>query len=213
MIILEEEFYSIGISATNLSYLVWESQTSSSNKSNNQFLLPTKDINNFEFKAQKMSPLPRSIGRTINRIKLELKPQAEAEVINDFHSSSTKTKTAITFILSLIVVPILVQHLSKQFIVSRIVYQLRGEHNTDVFLNKEMKEEAFRELKAFEEELKFASLVDNSPKLSSEVIEDKFKHKATEVLEEFREKSTSAISNVFADSEHCCSGDYVTGFC
>lgn len=174
-------------------------KTSTLNKSDSQLLLPSKDTNDFEFKTQKMSPLPRSIGRTINRIKLELKPQAEAEVINDFHSSSTKTKTAITFILSLIVVPILVQQLSKQFIVSPIVHQLRGEHNTEVFLNKEMKEEAFNSLKAFEEELKFASLVDNSPKLSPEVIEEKVKHKATEVLEEFREKSTSAISNVFAD--------------
>ncbi|BAZ52151.1 CemA family protein [Nostoc sp. NIES-4103] len=173
------------------------------NKSNKQLLLPPKDIeqdvNNFEYKTQKMSPLPRSIGRTINRIKLELKPEAEEQVIKDFRSSSNKTRTAVTFLLSLIIVPILVQNLSKQFIISPIVHQVRGEHNTEVFLNREMKEKAFEELKVFEEELKFASLVDNTPQLSPEVIEHQVKHKATELLEEFREKSTGAISNVFAD--------------
>ncbi|MDZ8238776.1 MAG: proton extrusion protein PcxA [Nostoc sp. ChiQUE01a] len=177
-----------------------ESKSSSLTKGDRELFLPTKDINNnSEFKTQKMSPLPRSIGKTINRIKLELKPQAEEEVIKGFRSSSNKTKTAVTFLLSLILVPILVQHLSKQFIVSPIVHQIRGENNTEVFLHKEMKEKAFGELKLFEEELRFASLVDNSPQLSPEVIEEKVKHKAGEMLEEFREKSTSAISNVFAD--------------
>jgi hypothetical protein len=198
---IDEIIDKYSVSESQLINLVSNSHLKSSalTKSNNQLFLPSKDINNFEFQTQKLSPLPRSIGRTINRIKLELKPQAEAEVIKDFRSSSNKTKTAITFILSLIVVPILVQQLSKQFIVSPIVHQFRGEHNTEIFLNKEMKEEAFAELKVFEEELKFASLVDNSPQLSPEVVEDKVKHKATELLEEFREKSTSAISNVFAD--------------
>jgi hypothetical protein len=168
-------------------------------KGNNQLLLPSKDTGDLEFQTEKVAPLPRSIGKTINKIKLELKPQAEEEVIKSFRSSSNKTKTAITFILSLIIVPILVQQLSKQFIVSPIVHELRGEHNIEVFLNKEMKEEAFGELKIFEEELKFSSLVDNSPKLSDEVIEEKVKHKATELLEDFREKSISSVSNVFAD--------------
>jgi len=185
------ESTSITLAANNESNLI------SFNKDNK--LLSINDVNNFELKPQKLSPLPRSIGRTVNRIKLELKPQAEAEVIKDFRSSSAKTKTAVTFLLSLILVPILIQHLSKQFIVSPIVHQLRGENHTEIFLNKEMKTEALEELKVFEEELKFASLVDNSPKLTSEVIEEKVKHKATEVLEEFRAKSTGAISNVFAD--------------
>ncbi|MDZ8184001.1 MAG: proton extrusion protein PcxA [Nostoc sp. ChiSLP02] len=168
-------------------------------QTNNQLSLPSEDINNFEFQTQKMSPLPRSIGRTINRIKLELKPQAEREVIKDFRSSSVKTKTAVTFLLSLIIIPILIQHLSKQFIISPIIHQVRGEHSTEVFLHEEMKEKAFGELKLFEEELRFASLIDNSPRLSQEAIEEKVKHKASEMLEEFREKSTGAISNVFAD--------------
>ncbi len=46
-----------------------------------------------------------------------------------------------------------------------------------------MKEEAFRELQSFEESLKFTSLVNNFPKLSPELMEEKVKHKANEIVE------------------------------
>jgi hypothetical protein len=143
--------------------------------------------------------IPRSIGRTINRIKTELKPQAEEEVIKKFRSSSAKTTTAVRFIFTLIIVPILAQQLAKQFLFLPIVERVRGENTTQIFLNYEMEEEAFRKLHSFEESLKFASLVDNFPKLSSELMEERVKHKANEIVEEFRRKSNNAISNVFAD--------------
>ncbi|HEY9782739.1 MAG TPA: proton extrusion protein PcxA [Leptolyngbyaceae cyanobacterium] len=169
------------------------------NKANNQQSSFSKDIINVESISDKTGVLPRSIGRTINRIKTELKPQAEEEVIKKFQTSSAKTTTAVRFIFMLIIVPILAQQLAKQFLFFPIVERVRGETTTQIFLNYEMEEEAFRKLHSFEESLKFASLVNNFPKLSPELMEERVKHKANEIVEEFRRKSNNAISNVFAD--------------
>jgi CemA family len=149
--------------------------------------------------AQKSGMLPRSIGKTINKIKKELDPNAEQEVIREFRRSRNKTVTAVKFMLTLILVPVLVHFLSKHFIISPILGSISGESSDKVFLNYEMKEKAFSELKTFEEELKFESMIDPKAKLTPEVIEEKVKEKADEIAEESREESRNALSNVFAD--------------
>lgn len=172
------------------------SQTREPNEANQIYSSPV-DIINVESVPDKPGVLPRSIGRTFNRLKTELNPKSEAEVVKNFYSSRAKTRIAIRFLLTLLIVPLLTQQLSKEFLVSPIVQHFRG-HEAQTFLNHEMKEEALKELQLFEEELKFASLVE-IPHLSPESIEEKVKHKAAEITEEFKHKSGDAVSNVFAD--------------
>lgn len=167
-------------------------------KANNQPYSATVDVN-AEPLTDKTGALPRSIGRTINKIKKDLNPNSEAEVIRNFRSSRTKTVIAVRFLLTLIIVPFLTQQLSKHYIVSPIVEQIRGEQQSQVFLNSEMQEEAIKELEGFEENLKFQSLINLAPALSPEVVEEQVKHKASEIATEFRDKSSSAVGNVFAD--------------
>jgi hypothetical protein len=66
-------------------------------------------------------------------------------------------------------------------------------------LNLDLEEEAFVELKRFEEELQFRSLLGFGPKISLEEKEEKVKEKATEIAEEYRNRGTNAIKNIFAD--------------
>ncbi|MDF5713650.1 MAG: proton extrusion protein PcxA, partial [Rhizonema sp. NSF051] len=96
-------------------------------------------------------------------------------------------------------VPVLTQNISKHFLVKPIVERVQGESKSHIFLNSEMEEEAFQELKTFEKKLQFKSLITKAPPLSTEEKEEQVKEKALELVEEFREKSTHAISNVFAD--------------
>ncbi|MBW4629453.1 MAG: proton extrusion protein PcxA [Brasilonema octagenarum HA4186-MV1] len=142
---------------------------------------------------------PRSIGRTLNRIKADLSPEAEQQYIRNFQSSRKRTRSAVRFLVILVIVPLLTQYLSKQFLFSPIVERIRGENLNHIFLNYEMEEEALTELKTFEEKLKFQSLISKAPPLSSEAVEEKVKNKVHEIAEEFKEKGSSAISNVFAD--------------
>ncbi|BAY46718.1 CemA family protein [Scytonema sp. HK-05] len=148
---------------------------------------------------QKTGAFPRSIGRTLNKIKGDLSPQAEENFVRNFQISRKRTRTAIRFLVMLVIVPLLTQHFSKQFLINPIVERIRGENFTQLFLNNEMEEEALSELKTFEKKLKFESLVRQAPPISAEVIEEKVKHKVREIAEEFQEKSNEAISNVFAD--------------
>lgn len=142
---------------------------------------------------------PRSIGRTVNKIKDDFNPQSESQFIQDYRISRNKTRTAVKFIAMLVLIPLLTQILTKQLFISPILERVRGENTPQIFLNSEMEEEALNELKSFEKELKFSNFIHSTPPISSEVIEQKVKNKALELAEEFRHKSKSAISNVFAD--------------
>lgn len=147
----------------------------------------------------KTGAFPRSIGRTLNKIKGDFSPQAEENFVRNFQISRKRTRTAIRFLAMLVIVPLLTQHLSKDFLINPIVERIRGENFTQLFLNNEMEEEALSELKIFEKKLKFESLIRQAPPISAEVIEEQVKHKVREIAEEFRGKSNEAISNVFAD--------------
>ncbi|KAB8314074.1 proton extrusion protein PcxA [Tolypothrix campylonemoides VB511288] len=148
---------------------------------------------------EKTGVIPRTIGRTFNKIRGDFSPQAEENFVKNFQISRKRTRTAIRFLAMLVIVPILTQHLSKDFLINPIVKEIRGENLSQIFLNNEMEEEALSELKTFEKKLKFENFVRQAVPISAEVIEEKLKHKVREIAEEFQEKSNDAISNVFAD--------------
>jgi CemA family len=166
---------------------------------NSQLYSATVNVVDDQMKSNKRSFLPGSIRKTIGRVKRELNPNSEAEVVQKFHVSRNKTSIAVKFILMLIILPLLTQQISKQFLVAPIVDQMRTESQSQVFLNSEMREEAFKELQEYEEELKFDKLLNKTPELSPEVMEEKVKHKVDEIAKEYHAKSNNAISNVFAD--------------
>ncbi|NJO41778.1 MAG: proton extrusion protein PcxA [Cyanobacteria bacterium CRU_2_1] len=147
---------------------------------------------------EKPGVLPRSIRKTIDKIKNDLDPEAEKEVVNNFRRSRAKTVIALRLLALLVIVPLLTQQISKNFLFLPIVGNFRGEE-APAFINTEMKEEALEELHIFEEELKLDSLISSAPPIAPEVIEEQVKHKAVEIEEEFRHKSNGAISNILAD--------------
>ncbi|NEP00342.1 MAG: proton extrusion protein PcxA [Symploca sp. SIO2E9] len=149
--------------------------------------------------TEKTGILPRSIVETVNRIQRELDPKAEEEVVSKFRKSKLKTVISIRFILTLIIVPILTQQITKTFLVSPIVDSFRSHDDAGVFLNIDMEEEAYFELHKYEEKLRFESLIGMAPEVSSEKMEELVKHKAEEVAEEYRGRSANAVKNIFAD--------------
>ena len=179
----ERESELVEVDSTNLT----KSKKSSSDGSDNSNSL-----------TEETSVLPRSILYTINRIKTELDPSAEKEIVKNFRDSKKKTVVSIRLLLLLIIVPLLTHQLTKNFIVEPIVGHFR--HNeTAIFLNLDLEEEALVELQRFEEKLKFQNLISEAPKVSTEQIEERIKDKAREIAEEYRVDSDNAIANVFAD--------------
>lgn len=159
---------------------------------------PRKD--NIKSITDKTGVLPRSILETVDRIKRELDPEAEQEVVRDFRRSKAKTIISLRLVLFLIIIPLLTQQVAKSFVVGPIVDQVRGESaEVRVFLNEEMEEEAFTELQRFEQRLRFEILIGKIPPQSDAEIQEQIKEKAAELQEEFRQMSSDAIKNVFSD--------------
>ncbi|MGM3308461.1 proton extrusion protein PcxA [Anabaena sp. WFMT] len=157
------------------------------------------DIIKAPFITEKTGVLPRSIGRTVSKITNEFTPKAEEEFVRNYRISRNRTRRSIKFLLMLIIVPLLTHHFSKQLLVIPLVEHFRGENTVQIFMNSEMEEKALHELNNFGKLLKFKNLLQQAPEISSEKIAAQVKTKALAVAEEFRNQSSSAISNVFAD--------------
>ncbi|GAB4366645.1 MAG: proton extrusion protein PcxA [Elainellaceae cyanobacterium] len=150
--------------------------------------------------TDKTGVLPRSILETVDRIKRELDPEAEQELVKDFRKSKARTIISLRLILFLIIIPLLTQQVSKSFVVGPIIDQIRGENpQIQVFLNEEMEEEALAELQRFEQHLRFEILIGQAQPRSEEEIVDLVREKAQELEAEFREISADALKNVFSD--------------
>ncbi|MEA5578829.1 proton extrusion protein PcxA [Anabaena sp. UHCC 0451] len=149
--------------------------------------------------SRKTGVFPRSIGRTFDKIAKDFTPKAEEEFIRKYRISRNRTRRAVKFLLLLIIIPLVTQHFAKELLINPLFKNFISEDNTRIFLNAEMQKTALNELKQFERKLQFQNLLRQAPELSSENIEANIKDKALEIAEEFRYKSSSAISNLFAD--------------
>ncbi|MBT9311856.1 proton extrusion protein PcxA [Leptothoe kymatousa] len=149
--------------------------------------------------AARGSVLPRSILRTVDRVKQDLDPTAEVDVMRNFRKSQGKTKIALRFVLLLVIVPLLTQQLTKHFAVGPVVDYVRQSTAAEVFLNDEMEEEALHELQQFEERLRFEVILGKVAALSETELEERVLDKALDIEEEYRERSADSVKNVFAD--------------
>lgn len=184
-----------------------DNQTVAEGKSSKQRYIPgsaaggrTPTQGGGEMILDKTGVLPRSILGTLNRIKRDLDPNSEQEVVQSFRSSKNKTATAIRFLLLLVIVPLLTQQIAKNVFVSQIVDRVRDSETAEPFINYELEEEALRELHTFEERLRFNSLIGRAPKIAAEELEVLVEEKAKEIAEAYSRQSANAIKNVFADA-------------
>ncbi|MEO1004831.1 MAG: proton extrusion protein PcxA [Cyanobacteria bacterium J06638_38] len=146
--------------------------------------------------------LPGSVGKTFTKIKQDLNPQSEKDVVDEFRRSRAVTVVGVRLLALLIIVPIVLQQASKNLVIAPLVQEYRGQEATAITinnLNSEWKEEALTELNTYEEELKMDRMLEGAAPIAPEVVEEKVQSKANEIAEVYHHKSTNAISNVFAD--------------
>jgi CemA family len=144
--------------------------------------------------------LPRSLLGTVDRIRENLNPQAEENVVDRFRSSNAQTTIALRFFLILLLVPLLIQQTSKTFVVGPLVDRFYRDPLPAVsFLNPEFEEEALSELSHYRELLELKSLVGVTSNLSQNEMEDELRKKAIEIAGEFQGKGADAVKNIFAD--------------
>ncbi len=160
------------------------------------------DDSNLASASKKTGVLPRSFINTLNRIKQEIDPKSgetEEQVLVKYRKSRYRTALSIKFILLLIIVPLLTHQLTKTFFLTPIVESYFTSHEQVVFINRDLEEEALRELQHYEETLRFRGLIGLGPELTSEKIEEQVRHKAEEITDEYRHQGIDSIANIFAD--------------
>lgn len=218
------------LEAVSTSLLPVENNGSLDKKDSNKSLttpdtqkVPTNDAQtseDFESISDKTGLLPRSILTTLNRLRRDLDPKSEAEVVQSYRLSKVKTLLAVRFILILILIPLLVQQVTRNFVLTDglpagawISHQFRVENPDKIFINSDMAEEALQELQGFEERLKFENIIKETldrniftpeevearAKERSSEVEGRVREKATEIAETFSDQSASAIKNWIAD--------------
>ncbi len=156
-------------------------------------------INRIDENINKRAIIDPSLISTFRRIQQDLNPKAETQVIENYRFNQGKTRTALRFILMLILVPLLVQYISKIVIVGPAINIYRSYRHADVFLNVNLEKEAFEEMEMFEKKLKFQHMVGLAPQLTTEQMEEKITEKAEEIKVSFYRQSAEAVKNWFAD--------------
>ncbi len=157
------------------------------------------DRPNENFNNNKKALIDPSLINTFRRIQQDLNPGADSQVLENYRFNQGKTRTSLRFILMLILVPLLIQFISKIVFIGPAIDAYRSYRHADVFLNVNLEQEAFEEMEMFEKNLKFKHMVGLTPKLTAEQMEEKIKEKAEEIKVSFYRQSAEAVKNWFAD--------------
>jgi hypothetical protein len=160
---------------------------------------PDLDASRPNDNINKKAIIDPSLIATFRRIQQDLNPKAETQVIANYRFSQDKTRTSLRFILMMILVPLLVQYISKIVIVGPAIDLYRSYRHADVFLNVNLQKEAFEEMELFEKQLKFQQMVGLTPQLTGAEMEARVKTKAEAIKVSFYRQSAEAVKNWFAD--------------
>nr|YP_010336481.1 chloroplast envelope membrane protein [Goniotrichopsis reniformis]UNJ14887.1 chloroplast envelope membrane protein [Goniotrichopsis reniformis] len=148
---------------------------------------------------ERVGPVPRSITKTFEKFKKELDPNAEAEAMEEFIISRYQTVTSIRYIMLLLIVPVIVDQISKTLLFGPAVDYYWNRYQPDIFLNESQEERAFTELQRYEERVHFEILIGKLPASTSEAIEQTIKNKAVNLAKEYAMESADSIKNILAD--------------
>lgn len=157
--------------------------------------------------------IPRSIIRTFERFKKQLFPGAEMLVIQEFRISRYQVIVSVQCLVTLIFVPLIVNIISKFFIVTPLVEYIWNTHQSEIFLNTSQQNSALTELRSFEEKMYFESLLFDEFQISFERNNDKtishiqqgLQSRIFEIATLYNKESIEAVSNLFADLLSFCS--------
>ncbi|NJK40607.1 MAG: proton extrusion protein PcxA [Acaryochloridaceae cyanobacterium SU_2_1] len=158
------------------------------------------DLSTDPSKLDSSSFIPRSILRTATRFRKELNPDpgTEEQILSDFRNSRARTRAATTFVLGLMIVPLLTQQLTKSLVVGPFVDRLKGPEQLELRINPEIEARVLGELAQFEERLKFENLTSLAP-LSAPEIQSQLKEEASKLKDEYQWNLRQPLKNTIAD--------------
>jgi hypothetical protein len=143
--------------------------------------------------------LPRSLLGVVDQVRRQLDPDAEASVVAGFRRRRDSTLVSLRILLLLILVPILMQQMSRTYLISPLVDHFNPGGTILSLQRPHLQERAVARLRAYKDELEFESLLSAEKPLSREEINRRLAEKAQQLKEQSQEESTLSVKNIFAD--------------
>ncbi len=143
--------------------------------------------------------VPRSITRTVNRLRRELNPSYERQIIEEARDSRTRTLTSLRFLALLALLPLVAQITSKNLLFNPLVDYFRPEDPQAITLSMEFEEQALAEFEHYKEKLEFRHFLSGEFEADSTATEDRLRQKAAELTRKYGHRNVEGLKNVLAD--------------
>ena len=144
-------------------------------------------------------PLPRSLLGVVDSVRRQLDPTAEATLVAGFRRRRDSTLISLKVLLLLILVPLLIQQLSRTYLISPMVDRLAPDLPFLSYPKPQLEEEAVEKLRVYKAEIEFDALLKGQAIPSQDELQQALSVKAEELKEEADAASTQAIKNVLSD--------------
>lgn len=148
---------------------------------------------------EKTSVVPRSMIRLFEKFKQDLSPYSESQTLEELKVARYQTISSIKYILSLFIVPIFINQISKDVFLDPCINYLWNQNNFNIFINHSQEERAFSDLQRYEEKIYFDILIGKNNDFSIESIQNNIKEKALQIALDYANESSDAIKNIISD--------------
>lgn len=143
--------------------------------------------------------LPRSLIGVLDRFRGQLDPDAEVNLLEGFRRRRDATLVSLRILLLLVLVPLLVQQLSRSLVVSPLVDRFAPDTPFLSYPKPALEEEAVEKLRVFKEEVEFDALLRGQPVPEAPRMQAMLAERAQLLKEEADQRSSEAVKNVLAD--------------
>jgi len=143
--------------------------------------------------------LPRSLIGVVERVRRQLDPEAEANVVAGFRRRRDSTLVSLRILLLLVLVPLLFQQVSRTFVISPVVDRLAPDVPFLSYTKPQLEEAAVEKLRIYKAEIEFDALLKGDDLPSPELLHKALSSRAAELKQEADGQSTRAIKNVLSD--------------
>ncbi|MCP9926957.1 proton extrusion protein PcxA [Cyanobium sp. CH-040] len=143
--------------------------------------------------------LPRSLLGMLDNLRRQLDPQAEANLLEGFRRRRDATLVSLRILLLLVLVPLLMQQLSRSLVVSPLVDRLAPDTPFLTYPRPALEEAAVEQLRVYKEEVEFDALLRGRPVPQPEEMHSLLAERARLLKEEADQSSSEAVKNVLSD--------------
>lgn len=143
--------------------------------------------------------LPRSLLGVLDRVRRQLDPDAEVNLLEGFRRRRDSTLVSMRILLLLVLVPLLVQQLSRSLVVSPLVDRFAPDTPFLTYPKPALEEQAAEQLRVYREEVEFDALLHGKPVPEPQELQSLLAERAQQLKQQADQSSSEAVKNVLSD--------------